>query len=241
MLRLRQIALVATDLAVSEQELGAYLGAPVVFRDPGVATFGLHNALFLVGDQFIEIVAPTQDGTTAGRLLDKRNGDGGYMVILQTDDLAGMRERFDAHDVRVVFEAVQSGTDDAAICGLHLHPKDVGSAIVSIDECTPVDGWLWAGDEWPDSDPATRADAIVGVVIQADEPRKTATRWATILGVSAAPTSAGADVELDDAVLSFVPVSDGRGPGVHGVILRAASATTPTFDQVVGTSFERRP
>ncbi len=241
MLRLRQIALVAADLAASEQELGAYLGAGVVFRDPGVATFGLHNALFLVGDQFIEIVAPTQDGTTAGRLLDKRGGDGGYMVILQTDDLAGMRKRFDENDVRVVFEAVQSGADGAAICGLHLHPKDVGSAIVSIDECAPVEGWLWAGDAWPETDPASRAEAIVGVVIQADEPLKTAERWAIILGVRSSPTATGADVELDDAVLSFVPVSDGRGPGVHGVILRAASATTPTFDQVVGTTFERRP
>lgn len=239
MLRLRQIALVATDLAATEQALGSYLGADVVFRDPGVATFGLHNALFLVGDQFIEIVAPTQAGTTAGRLLEKRHGDGGYMVILQTDDLAGMRQRFEEQDVRVVFEAVQSGADGAAICGLHLHPKDVGSAILSIDECSPVEGWLWAGESWPLSEPASRADAIIGVVIQAVDPVATAERWATVLGVAVAQTEAGADIELDDATLSFVPVADGRGPGVQGVILRASGGET-TSDDVVGTSFQRR-
>ena len=105
MLRLRQLAFAATDLSSTEKALGDFLGAGVCFRDPAVAQFGLHNALFTVGDQFLEIVAPTQEGTTAGRFIEKRGGDTGYMVILQTDDLESQRQRLSENSMRIVFEA----------------------------------------------------------------------------------------------------------------------------------------
>ena len=87
MIRLRQVALVARDLDAVVGELCEHLGLTVCFHDPGVAAFGLRNALMMIGDQFLEVVSPTQPGTTAGRLLDKRNGDGGYMAIYEVDDL----------------------------------------------------------------------------------------------------------------------------------------------------------
>src|SRR5204862_6851532 len=94
--RLRQVALVAADLEPVVGEWSAALGTGVVFRDPGVKESGLHNALWLLGDTFLEVVSPTRDGTTAGRYLERRDGDGGYMVIVQSDDLDGDRARFAA-------------------------------------------------------------------------------------------------------------------------------------------------
>ena len=84
-MRLRQIALVAHDLDSTLASLCEELGADVCFQDPGVGAFGLHNGLLALGDTFLEVVSPTQDGTTAGRYLDRRGGDGGYMVLLQLD------------------------------------------------------------------------------------------------------------------------------------------------------------
>src|SRR3989442_15299063 len=86
-MRLRQIALVARDLEPVVADLCGVLGIEVAFRDPGVAAFGLHNAVMPIGNTFLEVVSPVRDGTTAGRLLERRGGDGGYMVILQTADL----------------------------------------------------------------------------------------------------------------------------------------------------------
>ena len=43
-LRLRQIALVASELEPIVEDLGSVFGLEVCFRDPGVATFGLENA-----------------------------------------------------------------------------------------------------------------------------------------------------------------------------------------------------
>ena len=144
-MRLRQVALVARDLAAAERSIIDELGVELCFRDPGVAEFGLHNALFPIGESLLEVVSPTQDGTTAGRLLERRDGDGGYMVILQVDDLDEIRRRIESHDVRIVFVAKAPG-----ITGLHLHPRDIGGAIVSIDQADEWDDWQWAGPSWRD-------------------------------------------------------------------------------------------
>src|SRR6185437_1873079 len=144
-IRLRQVALVAHDLAPVEASITEELGVELCYRDPDVAVFGLKNALFPIGDKLLEVVSPMQDGTTAGRQLSKRNGDGGYMVLLQVDDLAAMRSRIETHNVRVVFTAPGPG-----ITGLHLHPKDVGGAILSVDQADKWDEWPWAGPHWRD-------------------------------------------------------------------------------------------
>ena len=229
MMRLRQVALVASDLAAAEDAITASLGLEVCFRDPGVGEFGLHNALFPIGDRFLEVVSPTQDGTTAGRLLDKRGGDGGYMVLFQTDDLDALRQRLDDSGVRVVFEAKGEG-----ILGLHLHPKDLGGTIVSVDRSDEPAEWHWAGPAWRDHVRTGVVSDLVGVEVQVDDPAGTARRWAEVLGRDATEDHR---VEVDDATIAFVPVADGRGPGVSGILLRstdrAAAGTTTTL---VGTT-----
>jgi hypothetical protein len=230
MLRLRQIALVAADLESAEADLASTLGLERCFRDPGVAAFGLHNALFPIGDRFLEIVSPTQGGTTAGRLLDKRGGDGGYMVILQTDDLAPVRERIAEHGVRLVYEATAP-----TIVGLHLHPADVGSAILSIDACEQPAEWPWAGPVWRDHRRDGVVTDLVGVELQADDPAATAKRWAAVLG----RTAVDATVDLDDAQIRFVADLDGRGPGVSAISVMAADRSRAgTSVRSVGTRID---
>jgi len=41
------------------------------FVDPGVRVFGLTNGVFALGDQFLEVVVPTEENTAAGRFLDR--------------------------------------------------------------------------------------------------------------------------------------------------------------------------
>ena len=158
-MRLRQIVMVAADLAAAEERIGAALGVELCFRDPGVATFGLRNALFPIGDQLLEVVSPTEPGTTAGRQLDKRGGDSGYMVILEVDDLGPLRDRFDTHGARIVYEAVTEG-----IVGLHLHPADVGGAILSVDQTDTWGEWPWAGTVWRDHVRTDRVDRVLSLI-----------------------------------------------------------------------------
>jgi hypothetical protein len=67
------------------------LGVKVCYRDPGVGKYGLENALFPIGNQLLEVVAPVEENTAGGRYLDRRGGDGGYMAITQCDDHAPRR------------------------------------------------------------------------------------------------------------------------------------------------------
>jgi hypothetical protein len=199
MIRLRQIAIVAAELDPVVDDLCRRLAVSVCFRDPGVSEFGLHNALMTVGDQFLEVVAPTQDGTTAGRLLDKRHGDGGYMAIFEVDDLDDRVEHLQRSGVRVVW-----GIDLPDIRGRHLHPRDVGGALVSIDEPRPAGSWRWAGP-WQAHAETSVVSAIAGVTIGATDPAAMRTRWAALA--------------LDHAV-RFVDAGP-RGDGIDGVDLVA--------------------
>ncbi|MBK5110202.1 MAG: hypothetical protein JJE10_02410 [Thermoleophilia bacterium] len=86
--RLRQAVIAVGDLDRSVELLRSELGLEEPFADPAVGHFGLRNAVFAIGDTFLELVSPTQDGTAAGRLLERRGGDCGYMAMLQVEDAA---------------------------------------------------------------------------------------------------------------------------------------------------------
>ena len=149
MLRLRQIALVAHELDPVVTELRAELGVEVAFNDPGVDVFGLQNAVMPIGNQFLEVVAPIKEGTAAGRYLDRRKGDGGYMVILQCDEHAARKARL-ADELGVRF-AMAHDTDDYKI--LQLHPADTGGSFLEVDQQTGGEDiengpWEPAGPNW---------------------------------------------------------------------------------------------
>ena len=202
MIRLRQIALIAPDLDPVVDRLRDTLGLDVCFRDPGVAEFGLRNALLLVGDQFLEVLSPVRDDTPVGRLLDKRGGAGGYMAIYEVDDLDARVVRLGEQGVRLVWTG-----DFDDIRGRHLHPRDVGGALVSLDEPVPAGSWRWGGPTWPTADVSTAGvDRISSVTVGADDPDALRSRWD--------------ELGLAEAV-RFVPAGV-RGEGIDGVDLRAA-------------------
>jgi hypothetical protein len=168
--------------------------------DPGVGEFGLHNALLLVGDQFIEVVSPTQEGTTAGRMLEKRGGDGGYMVLFEVDDLDAREADLATHGVRIVWSM-----DLPSIRGRHLHPRDVGGAIVSLDQPSTPGAWEWGGPTWPTAPAASVVSAISQISISAEDPTAMRARWK----------------ELDiDTQVDFIAASN-RGEGLDVVDLVA--------------------
>src|SRR3954451_14540144 len=141
--RLRQAVLVAAELDPVVARLQSELGFGEPFADPGVNEFGLHNAVFAVGDQFVEVISPTQAGTAAARHLERLGGDGGYMVIFQVDDLEGARARVAELGVRVVWQI-----DLPDISGTHLHPADTRGALISLDRPLPAESWRWGGPDW---------------------------------------------------------------------------------------------
>ena len=213
-IRLRQIALVARDLDAVVQALGGAFGIEVAFRDPGVATFGLQNAVLPVGNQFIEVVSPTRDGTAGGRQLERLGGDGGYMVICHTDDHSAVRQRVGDLGVRTVIDL-----DDHGYRIMQLHPGDTGGSFLEIDfqpgGDDPDGPWMPAGNDWQQSRRTDVVEGITTATVQCKEPDRTAARWAEIIALEVVDRS----LRLDNAVVTFV---DGPVDSLVGVTLSAS-------------------
>ena len=167
----------ARDLEPVYERLREALGLGDPFRDPGVGVFGLHNVVCALGEDFLEVVSPTREGTAAGRHLERR-GEGGYMLIFQLDDLASARERAQALGVRTVWSI---DIDD--ISASHLHPADLGGTIISIDRPLPPESWRWGGPDWIGHAAAGAPGRLAGVTVSVPDPNSVAARWAEVLGL----------------------------------------------------------
>lgn len=223
-LRLRQVALVARRLEPVVEDLRAVFGVEVAHRDPAVGAFGLENAVFPVGDQFLEVVAPVKEDTAAGRYLERRGGDGGYMVILQCGDHGPVKERVERLGIR---KAIEDDTAEYRL--LQLHPKDTGGSFLEIDEQVggteaPGGPWMPAGPDWQR---AARTDVVAGIAaaeVQGPDPTALAARWAEVLDLPVGDDAGRPTLRLHGATLRFVPDADGRGEGLGAVDLVAADA-----------------
>lgn len=252
-LLMRQICLVAHDLAATEKLFADVLDLAVCFRDPAVGRWGLENFLSPVGFSFLEVVAPMPgkqpEETAAGRYLERRKGDGGYMVILQaSDDLhPKLYARLPGLGVRIATEM-----DYGDFRGVQLHPRDVGGAILSIDRndrdpddpIRPDQPWHPAGTAWREMEPSSLITGFRAAELQSPDPQKLAERWAEVLDRPlAVDAHANPCLELHDATLRFVEARDGRGEGLGGldlgctdvdaVLARAAKAGLRCEDNTV--------
>jgi len=208
-MRLRQIALVGKDLGAIRADITEVLGLGPAYADPGVGKYGLENQVWPIGDTFLEVVSPKQEGTTAGRLLDKRGGDGGYMAIFQTEDLAGARARIAQAGIRVVDQRDHNGASFT-----HLHPKDVPGAIVSVDAMQPAERWEWGGPDWRDHVKTDVSVEIRGCEIQGEDPDAISAKWAQALGCPRETASYGWRIPVEGGEIRFVTPQDGRGEGL---------------------------
>ncbi len=198
---MRQVVVAATNLAATRTAIEDELGLPHVWADPGVGHFGLRNALYAIGDTFLEVVSPVADDAPARRFLDRAGHDAGYMAIVQTTDpLDDVRVRAEDLAVRIVFTAAGEG-----VTGLHFHPADTDGTLLSIDRCTVDASWPWAGPAW-EAAPDRGYRGITRAAFAVAEPEAVAARWAGLLGTD----PDGATVGLDAATLEFVALADGR-------------------------------
>ena len=233
-LRLRQAVVAAADRGAVVARWRAELGLGRPFADPGVEAFGLHNAVVPVGDAFLEVVSPLVPGAgcPAERYMAARGGDCGYMAIFQVADIAAARAHLAGLGLRTVFAA---DLDDVACT--HVHPAEVGAAIVSVDQATPPGSWRWAGPAWRDEVRTGVATGLAGIRLTGPDPGALLGRWAAALAVEAD----GAVLRLPDG--TQVEVAEGPDERLTGIDLVAAPGVAARELTVAGTVFrlvERR-
>lgn len=212
-LRLRQICLVAGELAGPAEDFKAIFGLAECHRDPNVAAYGLENVLFPVGTDFLEIVAPTRTGTAAGRFLERNAGRHGYMIIMDCDDPARRQQHCAAMGVRTAHVI-----ERADYLGVQLHPRDTGGAMLEFNRTAggqaPLGAYAPAGSDWQKAIRTELTRRLVAAEIECADPAGFAAHWSRILEKPVdVMEDGGRRIVLDQGELHFLP-----GHGAHAAL-----------------------
>ncbi|MCS3445454.1 MULTISPECIES: hypothetical protein [Bradyrhizobium] len=200
-MRLRQICLVAPQLAPVIADISAIMGLDVCYRDGNVAKYGLENALLPVDTILLEVVAPFQPGpgTAAGRFIEKTGGRGGYMAIFTCEDPDARGAKANAIGVRTA-----NVITHAPYHGVQLHPRDCRAAFIEFNHTDGSDDVLGpyppAGPDWQKSIRKDTTLSLTEVEMQSPEPEGLAAHWGRIIGIPAD----GTVVKLPNGTFRFV-------------------------------------
>lgn len=235
-LRLRQICLVAADLAGEAARIKSQLGLEECYRDANVGKYGLENVLFPVGSSFIEIVSPTRPGTAAGRFLERHGGRYGYMVIMDCDDPERRQRHAESLGVRVA-NVIRHGD----YLGVQLHPKDTGAAMLEFNNTAgggdPMGPYSPAGPDWQRAIRSNVVRSLLAVQIECPDAAALAAKWGAILERPVQDLGGGKfRITLDAGAINFLPGA-GPEPVFAGVELEAAVPGAALAVSVCGVRF----
>ena len=237
-MRLRQICLVAPQLEPTISDISSIMGLDVCYRDGNVAKYGLENALLPVDTILLELVAPFQPGTAAGRFIDKTEGRGGYMAIFCCDDPDERGRHAKAMGVRTA-----NVIDHAPYHGVQLHPRDCRAAFIEFNHTDGSDEVLGpyppAGPDWQKSIRKDVTQALIGVEMQSPEPEELARHWGQIIGI---PVGKGGEpsLALPNCTFRFVNGSSDIMSGLTfrvGDVAKVCDAAKAKGYSVSGNSF----
>jgi hypothetical protein len=239
-LRLRQICLVAPHLEPVVGDIAAIMGLNVCYRDGNVAKYGLENALLPVDTILLEVVAPFQPGTAAGRFLEKTGGRGGYMAIFCCDDPDGRGKHAEKIGVRIANVIGRSPYH-----GVQLHPRDCRAAFIEFNHTDGSDDILGpyppAGPDWQKSIAKDVTQALTGVEMQSPDPQALAEHWGRIIEIPVTKNAGGAaELKLPNCSFTFVK---GESDIMSGLtfevadIVRVRNAARAKGRAVAGDSF----
>ena len=240
-LRLRQICLVAPRLEPVVSDIADIMGLKVCYRDGNVAKYGLENALLPVDTILLEVVAPFQPGTAAGRFLDKTGGRGGYMAIFCCDDPDARGRHAEKIGVRTA-----NVIDHAPYQGVQLHPRDCRATFIEFNHTAGSDDILGpyppAGPDWQKSIRKDVTQALVGVGMQSPDPQALAEHWGRIIGIAVSKGESGApELKLPNGVFTFVRGDSEIMGGLTfrvGDVAKVLDAARAKGRAVSGDSFE---
>jgi hypothetical protein len=201
---LRQICLVAPHLEPVIGDIADIMGLAVCYRDGNVAKYGLVNALLPVDTILLEVVAPSREGTAAGRFIERTGGRGGYMAIFCCEDPDARAKAANAIGVRTA-----NVITHAPYRGVQLHPRDCRAAFIEFNHTEGSDDVLGpyppAGPDWQKFIRKDVTQALTGVEMQSGDPAGLAEHWGRIIGCAVTRDDGGAaELKLPNCSFRFV-------------------------------------
>jgi hypothetical protein len=207
--RLRQICLVARDLARVIADMQAIFSVNLAYQDANVRRYGLENALFPLGLAFVEVVSPVETDTAAGRFLERSGGVGGYMAIFNCNDPERRGRHANAFGVRTAHTIGHDG-----FYAVQLHPRDCRAAMIEFDRTLGEEDlrgpYHPAGPRWLDAVRTDITKRLAEIVIESPNPGDIGRHWARILEKPFVAGEAGGRIDVDMTEIRFVAAADAR-------------------------------
>ena len=217
-MRLRQLVFVSKERDRLAKEICDVFDLKEAYNDPGLISFGLENVLIPLNDTFFEIVMPVKENTTAERFFEKTGGEGGYMIIVDVENFEQENNRVENSEIKIIWngDRQEEGIHARTI---HLHPKQVGGAILSLDKMIPENEWLWAGTKWQECINNSLVDCLSGVILQSSNPDKLCSQWELALGKQR-DSGDMLNISLDQSNISFIKDSNSKEDGIYAFVIK---------------------
>ena len=130
--KIEHIALAVSDLeaAISlyENVWGLKLEHREVVEDQGV-----EEAMFKIGDSYLQLLGPLGAETTVGQFIAKR-GEGLHHIAYEVRDIAAALADLKKSGARLIDEAPRKGSRDTKVA--FVHPKGNGGVLVELVEAS---------------------------------------------------------------------------------------------------------
>jgi len=178
--RLRQVCLATLDIRKDEKSLSHILGLDPCHKST-LDHFGLENSLFAINGTFIELVAPTRDGTAVHRFIERTRGVGGYMAIFDCDDVTMRKKAALKLNISPIFERSE---DEADL--LQLNPKETGLTMVEFDHHKDgediLGNYAWAGENWQQGINTSTTKDLTSFTMACSDPATKSAQWSELFG-----------------------------------------------------------
>lgn len=126
--RVDHVGIAVTDLDRAIAFYESAFGVKLAHREK-VEEQGVEEAMFRVGESWIQLLAPLGPDTPVGKFLAKR-GEGVHHVGYGVSDLASVLEHLKAEGVPLIDTQPRRGSRGSTVA--FVHPKGIGGVLVEL-------------------------------------------------------------------------------------------------------------
>ncbi|HMC08010.1 MAG TPA: methylmalonyl-CoA epimerase [Actinomycetota bacterium] len=138
------VALAVSDLETAIDHYERVWGLTLAHREV-VPEQGVEEAMFLLGDTYLQLVAPLSPETPVGRFIERR-GEGLHHIAYQVDEIEAALASARENHLMLVDDEPRRGSRDTRVA--FVHPKTNHGVLVELVQAAGS-GWPAPGPDLP--------------------------------------------------------------------------------------------
>lgn len=199
--RLHHVGIVVQRMAEAHRFYRDTLGLPLL-KEATLAEQGVRAALLAAGESEVELIEPLDAATGVARYLD-RHGEGLHHLCFDVADVGGTLADLERRGVELIDRVPRRGLAGRIA---FLHPRACAGVLVEL--ATP--------DAAPEAGPGPLQ--LKRVVVGAGDPKATARRFTSLLGLPEVAVNAGPRVMLGAGTGALLVVPAAEVDGAEGMV-----------------------